>query len=367
VLPNLLFLIASTLMPATKRLLIINTGGTIGMKAGPSGYRPAAGFLGEQLQAFPEMRGGQMPGFEIIEYDPLLDSANFTPADWRRIAGDIAEKHDKYDAFLVLHGTDTMAYTASALPLMLPGLSRNVIVTGSQLPLCLRRTDARENLITAMIVASEYDIPEVCVLFGSVLLRGCRSTKVSATSFDAFDSPNAPPLATIGTHIRVFADRIRYPESRQGGPLQVRSIAGSGVATLRLFPGFDPRILANVLQTPLRGLVLESYGAGNGPSDNQDFLQVLRDADQRGIVIVNISQCRHGEVSQTEYATGRAMHDAGVVSGRDMTVEAALTKLMFLFDHCDSVEQVKQQIGTNLVGEITERVLSSTDRSRDTP
>lgn len=342
-------------MQKTKRLLIINTGGTIGMKATESGYRPAAGFLAEQLAAFPEMRGGQMPEFDIIEYDPLLDSANFTPADWRRIADNIAQSHGDYDAFLVLHGTDTMAYTASALPFMLPGLSKNVILTGSQLPLCLRRTDARENLITAMIVASEYDVPEVCVLFGSVLLRGCRTTKISASSFDAFDSPNAAPLATIGTNIRVYGDRVRIPESIQTGPLQVQSISGAGVATLRLFPGFSAAILGNVLQTPLRGLVLESYGAGNGPSNDAEFLKVLRDAADRDIVIVNISQCRHGEVAQTEYATGRAMHDAGVVSGRDMTVEAALTKLMFLFDHCDSVEQVRQDIGRNLVGEITER------------
>lgn len=342
-------------MKETKRLLIINTGGTIGMKATESGYRPAAGFLAEQLSEFPEMRGGQMPEFEIIEYDPLLDSANFTPIDWRRIADDIARSRGNYDAFLVLHGTDTMAYTASALPLMLPGLSRNVILTGSQLPLCLRRTDARENLITAMIVASEYKVPEVCVLFGSVLLRGCRTTKISASSFDAFDSPNAPPLATIGTNIRVYTDRIRFPQSGASGPLQVQSISGAGVATLRLFPGFNSAILANVLQTPLRGLVLESYGAGNGPSNDKNFLRVVREAVDRDIVIVNVSQCRHGEVFQTEYATGRALHDAGIVSGGDMTIEAALTKLMYLFDHCETVDHVKQEIGRNLVGEITER------------
>jgi L-asparaginase len=348
-------------MTTRRKLLIIHTGGTIGMRPAEGGFRPAPGFLEQQLATFPEMRGGQLPAFDIIEYNPLLDSANFTPADWRRIADDIARCHGDYDGFLVLHGTDTMAFTASALPLMLPGLSKNVILTGSQLPLCLRRTDARENLITAMIVAGEYDIPEVCVLFGSLLLRGCRSTKVSATRFDAFDSPNAPPLANVGTEIQVYTERIRYPRVREQASLQVRAISGTGVATLKLFPGFDSRILANVLQTPLRGLVLESYGSGNGPSDNREFLSVLESASQRGIVIVNISQCRHGHVSQTEYATGRALHDAGVVSGGDMTVEAALTKLMYLFDHCHSVDEVRSAIGRDLVGEITEAGLSDHD------
>ncbi len=337
----------------SKRLLIIHTGGTIGMKPADGGYRPAPGFLGQQLAAIPEFRDGQLPGFEVIEYDPLLDSANFTPRDWLRIANDIAQNYDRYDAFLILHGTDTMAYTASALPLMLPGLAKNVILTGSQLPLCLRRNDARDNLITAMIVAGEYEVPEVCVLFGNVLLRGCRTTKTSATSFDSFDSPNAPPLAAIGTRIRLYPERIRFPARPSAKPPEVRPIAVTDVATLRLFPGFDAAILNNVLQTPLRGLVLESYGSGNGPSENREFLKVLDDAVQRGVVIVNLSQCRHGGVSQKDYATGRALQDAGVISGGDMTVEAALAKLMFLFEHSGGVDAIKRAIGEDHVGEIT--------------
>ncbi len=338
-----------------KRLLILNTGGTIGMKPAESGYRPAPGYLAEQLAEFPELRGGQMPGFEIIEYDPLLDSADFSPAEWRRIADDVARGYDEFDAFVVLHGTDTMAYTASALPFMLPGLGKNVIVTGSQLPLCLRRSDARENLITAMIVAGEYDVPEVCVLFGSVLLRGCRTTKVSATRFDAFESPNWPPLANIGTEIRVFPQRIRFPETRRTGPLEVLPITPNGIATVRLFPGLSARVMENVLQTPLRGLILESYGSGNGPSSDRDFLSVLREAVDRGVVIVNLSQCRHGGVAPTDYASGRALHDAGVVSGGDMTVEAALTKLMFLFGQHGDTQRVKQELTRDLAGEVTTR------------
>jgi L-asparaginase len=193
------------------------------------------------------------------------------------------------------------------------------------------------------------------VLFGSVLLRGCRTTKVSASSFDAFDSPNSPPLATIGTRIRVYPERIRFPGEPGRGLTGVLPITETRVATIRLFPGFDANILNNLVQTPLRGLILESYGTGNGPSNNQMFLDVLRDAVDRNVVIVNLSQCRHGGVSQTEYATGRAMHDVGVISGGDMTVEAALTKLMFLFGQHDNVEMVKKAIGQDLVGEITAR------------
>ncbi|MGI9516678.1 MAG: asparaginase [Pirellulaceae bacterium] len=335
------------------KILIIHTGGTIGMKPTDSGYRPAPGFLEHQLVDLARQWGAQMPAFDVTEYDPLLDSANFCPRDWRRIADDIAVHYYEYEAFLVLHGTDTMAYTASALALMLRGLNKNVILTGSQLPLCLRRNDARENLITGMILASAHSVPEVCVLFGSVLLRGCRATKVSATSFDSFDSPNSRPLGTIGTHIRVFQHRIRTPDTSLP-TLKILPLENAAVATLRLFPGIDSRVLENVLQTPLQGLVLEVYGAGNGPSKDAAFLDALRQATERGVVIVSLSQCRHGSVSPTDYATGRALMDAGVVSGRDMTVEAALTKLMFLFSQGLDPDGVRQQIATDLAGELTD-------------
>ena len=336
-----------------KRILIINTGGTIGMQPASSGFRPVRGFLGQQLAEFPEFRDEQMPQFEVLEYEPLLDSANFSPLNWLQIATDIRRHHDSYDAFIVLHGTDTMAYTASALAFMLPGLNRNVIVTGSQLPLCLRRTDARENLVTALIVAGEHFVPEVCVLFGSVLLRGCRTTKTSATRFDAFESPNYPQLASIGTRIRVFPERIRQTAASASAVPELVPIEETAVATVRLFPGFDPAILRNVLQIPLRGLVLESYGTGNGPAGNRQFLQVLQEAVDRGVLIVNLSQCLHGGVSQTEYASGRALHDAGVVSGGDMTVEAALTKLMLLLGQGSDTETVRRRIGQDMAGEIT--------------
>ena len=335
-----------------KRLLIINTGGTIGMRQTDRGFSPAATLLTQQLKEITQHWGNRVPDYKILDYEPLLDSAEFCPKDWLRIGQDIVDQYENFDAFLVLHGTDTMAYSASALAFMLEGLDKNIIMTGSQLPLSMRRNDARENLITAMIFASEYVVPEVCVLFGSVLLRGCRATKISATSFDAFDSPNSPPLATIGTNIRVYENRVHVPESIEN-KIRILPIQNVAVATVRLFPGIDAQVLKNVLKTPLKGLILESYGTGNGPSNNPDFLAALAEATERGIVIVNLSQCRHGGISQDDYATGRALSDAGLVSGGDMTIEAALTKLMFLFSRDLPVETVRQRIGENLVGELT--------------
>ncbi len=335
-----------------KRILIINTGGTIGMRMTDRGFDPDPSVLREQMNEIAIRWADRMPEYEILAYDPLLDSANFCPADWLRIANDIVRHYDQFDCFLILHGTDTMTYTASALAFMLRGLEKNVILTGSQLPLTLRRNDARENLITALIIATEYSIPEVSILFGSVLLRGCRTTKISATSFDAFDSPNAPPLATIGTNIRVFEDRVHQP-SEIDNQITILPIQPASVATLRLFPGINEAVLHNLLQTPLQGLILESYGSGNGPSNNRAFLNALRDATDRGVVIVNLSQCRHGSISPQNYVTGRALNDAGLIPGVDMTVEAALTKLMFLFSQVTDLQQLRKQVTENLVGELT--------------
>ena len=335
------------------RLLFIYTGGTIGMKPTDSGLRPCQGFLSAQMDEMPELRGGDSADYTILEYSPILDSANFTPAHWQRIASDIAENYDSYDAFVILHGTDTMAYTASALPFMLDGLNKTVIITGSQLPLCMRRNDARDNLITAFILASENVIPEVCVYFGSRLLRGCRTTKVSTSSFVAFDSPNALPLGIAGTSIDVYRQRVREPDPN--AKLQVHEIVPAQVATFRLFPGVSVEVLNNVLCTPLKGLVLETYGTGNGPTDDPAFLRVLQQATDQGIVIINRSQCFHGGAAvRGAYETGRAMQDVGVISGRDITVEAAITKLMYLFSQGGTPSQVRQQMTTNLVGEMSD-------------
>jgi len=199
-----------------KRLYIAYTGGTIGMSRTPEGYAPAPGFLAAQMAAMPELADSRMPAYTIHEYDPLLDSSNMRPADWVRIGQDIVAHYDAYDGFIVLHGTDTMAYTASVLPFFLQGLRKPVIVTGSQIPLCEIRNDARANLITSMLIAAEYPVPEVCLCFGGKLLRGCRAVKVDADGLDAFDSPKFPPLGVAGVEIQIDLTRVHSP--RTSGP-----------------------------------------------------------------------------------------------------------------------------------------------------
>src|SRR5437763_10241783 len=227
-----------------KRVYIAYTGGTIGMKRTRNGYVPASGFLQEQMEAMPELRHPSMPRFEVHEYAPLLDSSNMTPRKWVAIARDIGDHYDDYDGFVVLHGTDTMAYTTSALPFMLHGLGKPVIVTGSQIPLCEVRNDGRENLITSLLIAANYDIPEVCPYFGGRLLRGCRAVKVSADGFAAFASPNVSPLGNVGIDIEINWPLVRRTRSRKLRLEEFRSRAV--VSALRLFPGIAPDLVRNV-------------------------------------------------------------------------------------------------------------------------
>ncbi|MCI0475904.1 MAG: asparaginase domain-containing protein, partial [Anaerolineales bacterium] len=240
-----------------KRVYIAYTGGTIGMTNTGEGYAPAPGFLETRLRAMPELRDAAMPEFVLHEYSPLLDSSNMTPREWFLIARDIFENYDAFDGFVVLHGTDTMAYTASALPFLLQGLTKPVILTGSQIPLIELRSDARENLITALLIAAHHPIPEVCLYFGDKLLRGCRTVKVNATGFDAFASPNYPPLGTVGVDIQIDWSVIRTAPMAhlKMPPTELNATVGA----LRLFPGISAQLLQNVLQMPLQGLVLEAY------------------------------------------------------------------------------------------------------------
>ena len=337
-----------------KRVYIAHTGGTIGMNRTRNGYGPQPGYLQQQMELMPELSHPSIPSFKIHDYDPLLDSSNMTPVEWVKIAEDIAEHYDDYDGFIVLHGTDTMAYTASALPFMLQGLRKPVVITGSQIPLCEVRNDARENLITSLLIAANYAIPEVCLYFGGKLLRGCRSTKVSADGFAAFDSPNFPPLGTVGIDIEVNWDLVRKPKDASA-KLGVHDLRAPVVSALRLFPGISPELLRNVLRPPLKGLVLEAYGIGNGPDQNRDFLAALEEATARGVVIVDCTQCLEGTVDLDEYASGTALARAGVISGFDLTAEAALAKLYYLLSRGDSPENVKQEMQRDLRGEMTVR------------
>ncbi|OQY60715.1 MAG: L-asparaginase 1 [Desulfobacteraceae bacterium 4572_88] len=335
-----------------KHAYIVYTGGTIGMKPTSAGYAPAPGYLEQQMAAMPEFRDPAMPDYTINEYNPLLDSSNMTPDNWLEIAQDIAEHHEHYDGFLVLHGTDTMAYTASALPFMLQGLRKPVIITGSQIPLREIRNDARDNLITALLIATGFAIPEVCLFFGSKLLRGCRSVKVSAGDFDAFDSPNFPPLGIAGVDIEI-REQLLVRTSASLSRIRFQEFTERMVGTLRLFPGISAEIVRNMLQPPLKGLVLETYGVGNAPDRDQDFLSALEEAVRRGLVIVDCTQCLRGTVHLGDYATGTALARAGVISGFDMTTEAALAKLFHLFSAGHSPEEVRRKMQENLRGELT--------------
>jgi lysophospholipase len=344
------------------RILVLYTGGTIGMQRGPRGWEPAPGFLGERLAlgepfhapgkprfTMPTSKWGRVLEYDILEYDPLLDSSNMGPDEWIRIADDIADHDDEYDAFVVLHGTDTMAYTASALSFMLENLRKPVILTGSQIPLAEIRNDAIDNLLGALTIAGHFDIPEVGLYFRNKLLRGNRTQKMDSSGFDAFDSGNYPPLAEVGVDIAVRWDAIRpVPEA----PLRVVPFVQRNVGALRIFPGITADTLRQVLAPPLQGLVLETYGSGNAPDRRKDVLTAVREAVDRGVVIVNCTQCHKGTVT-ADYAAGAALVDAGVVGGFDMTPEAALTKLSWLLGQGLPVDEIRRLIATDLRGELT--------------
>jgi L-asparaginase len=333
-----------------KKILIINTGGTISAVKTKYGYEPKEGYVQHVLQQIPALSHPDMPRYEIKEYKPLLDSSNMTVNEWNRIAADLAENYDHYDGFVIFHGTDTMAYTASALSFMLENLNKPVILTGSQIPLSEVRNDAIENVITSLWLCAHQKLREVCIFFNQRLLRGNRAQKVSAQRFDAFDSPNFPQLAKIGIEIELQKDLL-LPYSNEAFTLQ--TISPHFIANFRLFPGFATDVLAFILQQPLKGLVLETYGAGNAQNNDARFLQLLEDACKRGVVIVNCSQCQHGGVEMSQYATGYTLKKAGLISGYDMTPEAAHCKLLYLFSKNCSVTKVKQWMETNLCGELT--------------
>ena len=315
-------------------------------------YGPAPGYLAQLMAGLPELRDPRAPAYVVHEYETLRDSATMAPRDWTAIAEDIAASYGDYDGFVVLHGTDTMAYTASALAFMLRGLRKPVVLTGAQIPLCEVRSDGRENLITALLIAAHETIPEVCLSFGSKLLRGCRAVKVHASGLEAFDSPNFPPLAQIGIGIEVDW-RLVLPAPAADAPLSVQPIGDEvRIGALRLFPGISAAMLVAVL-APLQGLVLETYGSGNGPANDQAFLAALAEASARGVVIVSCTQCLRGRVDLAAYATGASLARAGVISGFDLTAEAALAKLYYLFSAGHDPAAVRALMQENIRGELT--------------
>lgn len=333
-----------------KKVLIINTGGTISSVASKDGFQPETGFIAKALSDIPSLHHLDMPQYELKEYEPLLDSSNMNLSDWNDLARTIEQQYDHYDGFLIFHGTDTMAYTASALSFMLQNLSKPVILTGSQIPLSCVRNDAYDNVLTSLWLCAHEPLQEVCIYFNQRLLRGNRSQKVSSYRFDAFDSPNFPWLATIGTQIEL---RTHLLLSTPQKPFAMQTMASNRIANFRLFPGFSTDILDTLLNGAIKGLVIETYGSGNAQNNDPHFLRLLRKACDRGVIIINCSQCYQGVVRMEQYATGNALAKAGLLSGYDMTLEAAHCKLLYLFSLNLSTETIVQRMQQNLVGELS--------------
>lgn len=319
------------------------------MRPSKKGYVPAAGFLSQTIAKMPEFHRQEMPGFTIHEYDSLIDSADMSPLDWQYIANDILQHYQDYDGFIILHGTDTMAYTASALSFMLENLGKPVIVTGSQIPLAQLRSDGQENLLNALYLAANFPIPEVTLFFNNKLLRGNRSRKVDADGFDAFGSPNFPVLLKAGINIEVKAGTVT-PISED--PLSVSDVTPQPVGVVSLYPGISAEVIRNILMQPVKALILLSYGVGNAPQ-NAALLGELQQANQNGILILNCTQCLRGKVNMSGYANGNALQDIGVLSGGDMTPEAALAKLHYLLSKDLSLQEMKTLLATDLRGELT--------------
>ena len=355
-------------------VLVLYTGGTIGMIRNENGVLvPKSNAFVKKLRNYPHMhdkeyadeRFGSMGSlvlpmtstdsqrvvYDVLEYSPLCDSSNMTMDDWIRIANDIKHYYEEYDGFVVLHGTDTLSYTASALSFMLESLSKTVILTGSQVPIFDTRNDGMDNLLSSLVIAANYNVPEVCVYFGTNLMRGNRTSKVSTSSFDAFHSPNCLSLAKA--NIKVEVDYRAIFRSCTLGEFYVHASLNRNVGLLRIFPSITTHLVKAFLQPPIEGVVLQSYGAGNVPTNQKDIIKELSAATKRGIIIVNITQCSTGCVSGT-YEPGKLLEDAGVISGFDMTPEAALTKLAYVLSKNEWDNETKRQMmQTNLRGELT--------------
>ena len=336
-------------------VLLVYTGGTIGMLADPRDGTLRPMDLSHLEDQVPELERVNVR-LESVAFEKPIDSSDMRPTDWLRIARIIGDRYAEFDGFVVLHGSDTMAYTASALSFLLEGLGKPVILTGSQLPIGTIRTDAKENLITAIEIAAAREtlgapmVPEVAVYFEYSLYRGNRTVKVHAERFEAFRSPNYPKLAEAGVHLR-YARNAILP--LRNGALRVHERMDDRVGVIRLFPGIRPDWVRHAFSMPeLKAVVLTTFGSGNGPTD-PDFIAALHDARDRGIVLVNATQCIGGRVEQGRYTTSQAFQQMGVLSAGDMTVEAAVTKLMFLLGQGLGSEELNARFGEALCGELS--------------
>ena len=338
-------------------ILLIYTGGTIGMVQDPTDQTLKPFDFKQILDSVPELSKFAYR-IDSYSFDPIIDSSDIEPSLWQELAELIASRYDSYDGFVVLHGTDTMAFSASALSFMLGNLTKPVIFTGSQLPIGVPRTDGRENLISSVEIAAAKDgnghaiVPEVCICFDNMLMRGNRSTKANSDNFRAFRSENCPLLAEAGINIRYNTSIIRYPESWDA-PLHLYTKLDTRVSILKIHPGITPQVVRNILlgeQT--RAVIIETYGSGNAPSKGW-FLDIVKEAAASGKILLNVTQCIGGSVNMDIYSTGKALKSAGVLNGYDCTTESALAKLFWLMGETEDNGKVKDLLEENLRGEIT--------------
>ncbi|MDR0982891.1 MAG: type I asparaginase [Culturomica sp.] len=341
-----------------KSVLIIYTGGTIGMIRDPKTGVLCPFDFDQISDNVPEI--GKFD-FKIDSYalPQLIDSSNVKPQMWVELCNIIMKNYKKYDGFVILHGTDTMAYSASALSFMLRNLAKPIIFTGSQLPVGTIRTDGKENLIAALEIAAAYDgeqaiVPEVSILFGSKLFRGNRTTKFDAENFDAFESFNYPALAEIGIHINYNRKAINYSTSTDiHSDLESFTNLSTDIATLKIFPGITDEVVQTICNIKgMKGIILESYGSGNAPTDKK-FIEIIKNAIDRGIIVYNVTQCLKGRVDMGRYETSRELLNIGVCSGYDITFEAAVSKMMYLIGRYENADEIKKQLKIGLKGELT--------------
>ena len=337
-------------MSMNKRVCILYTGGTIGMIPTEQGYAPKKDYFSSLLSEIHQLQSPALPSWEVVEFDPLLDSSNIGIDEWNHLGREIASRYDNYDGFVVLHGTDTMSYTASALSFMLEGLNKPIIFTGAQIPLCELRSDGRDNLINSIILAGEGILKEVCVCFGGKVLRANRSTKIASTELQAFDSPDYPELANVRIDICYNESAMALPSRPK--TLHLTELHSFPIGVLKLFPGFQFELFESMINSNLKAVVLEAFGSGNIPTNNRALVDGIRKSASQGTIITVTSQCQRGGTTLGTYATSNDLVESGAISASDMTTEAAIAKLYYLFSCGYDAERVKLLMETNLRGEM---------------